>query len=83
MYFSEVTFAAPVPPVPPAILITSAPAFATPTPIVPIPSEDTNFTTTLTLAALARHGLIEQDLLSNMYHDAEVVKPTLHQVFHF
>ena len=52
-YFSEVTFAAPVPPVPPAIFIISAPAFATPTAIVPIPTDETNFTITLTLAAFA------------------------------
>ena len=52
-YLSEVTDAAPVPPVLPATLITSAPAFATPTAIVPIPSELTNFTTTFALLALA------------------------------
>ena len=53
MYFNEVTAAAPVPPVFPATLIISAPALATPTAIVPIPSEDTNLTTTFTRAALA------------------------------
>ena len=53
VYFKEVTEAAPVPPVLPATLITSAPAFATPTAIVPIPSEETSLTITRTLAALA------------------------------
>ena len=53
MYFKEVTEAAPVPPVLPATLITSAPAFATPTAIVPMPSEETSLTITRTLAALA------------------------------
>ena len=53
VYFKEVTAAAPVPPVPPAIFIISAPAFATPTAIVPIPSDDTSFTMTLTRAAFA------------------------------
>ena len=53
VFFRLVTAAAPVPPVEPATLITSAPAFATPTAIVPIPSEDTNLTMTFTLAACA------------------------------
>ena len=51
-YLRLVTAAAPVPPVLPATLITSAPAFATPTAIVPMPSDDTSFTTTRTRAAL-------------------------------
>ena len=53
VYFSDVTAAAPVPPVPPAMFITSAPALATPTAMVPIPSDDTSFTITFTLAAFA------------------------------
>ena len=53
MYFNEVTDAAPVPPVFPAMFIMSAPALATPTAIVPIPLEETSLTITLTLAALA------------------------------
>ncbi|MNU09954.1 hypothetical protein D3C72_2568230 [compost metagenome] len=52
VYFRLVTAAAPVPPVLPATLMTSAPALATPTAIVPIPSEDTSLTTTRTRAAL-------------------------------
>ena len=52
MFLSEVTAAAPVPPVLPATLMTSAPALATPTAIVPIPSEDTSLTITLAREAL-------------------------------
>ena len=37
---------APVPPSLPAIVIISAPAFATPTAIVPTPGSDTSFTET-------------------------------------
>ena len=51
-YFRLVTDAAPVPPVLPATLMTSAPAFATPTAMVPMPSLDTSLTTTRTPAAL-------------------------------
>lgn len=51
-YFRLVTAAAPVPPVLPATLITSAPAFATPTAMVPMPSDETSFTITRTRAAL-------------------------------
>ncbi|SKU70172.1 Uncharacterised protein [Mycobacteroides abscessus subsp. abscessus] len=41
-----------MPPVLPATLMTSAPALATPTAMVPMPSEDTNLTITRTRAAL-------------------------------
>ncbi len=51
-YLRLVTAAAPVPPVLPATLMTSAPAFATPTAMVPMPSEDTSLTMTRTRAAL-------------------------------
>ena len=52
-YLRLVTEAAPVPPVFPATLMTSAPALATPTAMVPIPSEDTNFTITPNASCLA------------------------------
>jgi hypothetical protein len=42
----------PVPPVLPATLMTSAPALATPTAMVPMPSEETSLTMTRTRAAL-------------------------------
>ena len=43
----------PVPPVLPATLMTSAPALATPTAMVPMPSEETSLTMTRTRAAFA------------------------------
>ena len=51
-YLRLVTAAAPVPPVLPATLITSAPALATPTAMVPMPSDETSLTITRTRAAL-------------------------------
>ena len=53
VFFKLVTAAAPVPPVLPATLMTSAPALATPTAMVPMPSDETSLTMTRTRAALA------------------------------